>query len=269
MHPSIRTPMISILLLAASTGLAQSSYQVVSVSNSGTIRGAVKWSGPQPHELSFLINKDNEVCDPGAQTKRDLERLVIGPQGGVANTVVYLKNISRGKAMDIPAPRRFLDQKHCQYEPHILLVPQDAALQMKSSDPVLHTVHMDGAASLNLPFPFPAQVVSRTMVAPGLINVRCNGGHVWMNAEIMVVPHPYYAVTDASGKFEISGVPPGEYEIEAWHEGWEMVRQEGGFDVLTQRRVQRPIFSQPSTWDKKVEVSADHTAVVDFTISHN
>jgi hypothetical protein len=114
MHPSIRTPMISILLLAASTGLAQSSYQVVSVSNSGTIRGAVKWSGPQPHELSFLINKDNEVCDPGAQKKRDLERLVIGPQGGVANTVVYLKNISRGKAMDIPAPRRFLDQKHCQ-----------------------------------------------------------------------------------------------------------------------------------------------------------
>lgn len=261
--------MARIILVLASTSVAQSTYQVVSVNNSGSIRGTVKWSGPQPKELSFLINKDNQVCDPGAQKKRDLERLVIGPQGGVANTIVYLKNISQGKAMDLPEPRRFLDQKHCRYEPHILLVPQNVALQMKSSDAVLHTVHMEGAASFNLPFPFPDQVISRTMAAPGLINVRCNGGHVWMNAEIMVVPHPYYVVTDESGKFEISEVPPGEYEIEAWHEGWEMVRQVGGFDVLTERRVQRPVFSQPGTWNKKVVVSADHAAVVDFTISRN
>jgi hypothetical protein len=55
--------------------------------------------GSSPKELSFIINKDNQVCDPGAQKKRDPGRLVIGPQGGVANTVIYLKNISQGKAM--------------------------------------------------------------------------------------------------------------------------------------------------------------------------
>src|SRR5207253_4091639 len=68
-------------------------------------------------------------------------------------------------------------------------------LAMKSSDAVLHTVHMDGAATFNLPFPFTDRVITRNMNTPGLVNLRCNGGHVWMNAEMMVVPHPYYAVS--------------------------------------------------------------------------
>ena len=91
---------------------------------------------------------------------------------------------------------------------------------MQSSDATLHTIHMDGAATFNLPFPFPNQIISRTMSTPGLVNLRCNGGHVWMNAEMMVVPHPYYAVTDESGRFEFTSVPPGTYQIVAWHEGW-------------------------------------------------
>jgi hypothetical protein len=254
-------------LALAVNSAAQSGYKVVPVSDPGTITGTVKWSGPLPRAATFVINKDPEVCDPELRKVRDLERLIVGSQGGVANTVVFLKNISQGKEMDLPAPRRFLDQKHCRYEPHILLVPKDQALQMKSSDAVLHTVHMDGAASYNLPFPFVGQVVSRTMPGTGLVNLRCNGGHAWMNAEIMVVSHPYYAVTNEDGKFELSGVPPGQYEIEAWHEGWGVARQEAAFDVLTERRIQRPVFTDPKTWEKPVEVDGNRTAVVNFSIS--
>jgi len=201
---------------------AQSGYQVVSLSGAGTISGTVQWSGPAPRPSTFPINKDNLICDPEKVGIRDLERLSIGSRGGVENTVVFLKNISRGKPMDIPEPRRFLDQKHCRYQPHILLVPQNTALQMKSSDAVLHTVHMDGVATYNLPFPFTNQVVSRSMPSAGLVNLKCNGGHVWMNAVILVIPHPYYAVTDENGKFELTDVPPGDYEIVAWHEGWQV-----------------------------------------------
>lgn len=215
----------------------------------------------------MLINKDPQVCDPEGLKKRDLERLIVGADGGVANTVVFLKNITSGKAMDIPEPRRFLDQKHCRYEPHILLVPNNGTLQMKSSDAVLHTVHMDGAATYNLPFPFPNRVNSRTMPNAGLVNVRCNGGHVWMNAEILVVPHPYYAVTDESGKFELNDVPLGEYQLVAWHEGWGLLRQEAAFDVLTERRIQRPVFGEAKTWEKKVNVKADGSSVVNFVLA--
>jgi hypothetical protein len=268
MFQAVKFGVLAVCWLAvAEVATGQSDYRVVSLHGTGTITGTVKWLGPLPHIPTFAINKDPEICDPESHKTRDLERLIVGPQGGIANTVVFLKNIPSGKAMDIPEPRRFLNQKHCRYEPHILLVPENGPLRMKSSDATLHTVHMDGAATYNLPFPFADQVVSRTMPTAGLANVRCNGGHAWMNAEILVVPHPYYTVTDESGKFELTDVPPGEYEIVAWHEGWKVVRQEATFDVLTERRIQRPAFSDPRTWEKRVAVGNNETATINFVLA--
>jgi hypothetical protein len=126
---------------------------------------------------------------------------------------------------------------------------------------------MDGAATYNLPFPFPNQVITRNMPSSGLVNMKCNGGHVWMNAEMFVAPHPYYAVTDENGKFELTDVPAGDYQIVAWHEGWDVVRQETTYDVLTEHRVLRPLFNDPKTWEKAVEVKASQTATVNFIIS--
>ena len=118
------------LCFAAITVSAQSNYQVITVSNGGTITGTVKWSGPLPRGLDFPVTKDPQICDPESKKRVDLERLEVGSQGGVANTIVYLKNIYSGKAMDLPEQRRHLDQKHCHYIPHILLVPQSKDLQM-------------------------------------------------------------------------------------------------------------------------------------------
>ncbi len=266
MFRAIKTAAYLLALFVAVEAAAQGNYEAVPIAHAGTIAGTVKWSGPLPRIPSSPIDKDPQVCDPESHKTRDLERLVVGHQSGVANTVVFLKDISRGKEMNIPEPRRSLDQKECRYEPHILLVPENGALQLKSSDAVLHTVHMDGAATYNLPFPFTNKTVARTMPTTGLVNVRCNGGHAWMNAEIMVVPHPYYAVTDESGRFELTDVPPGQYEIVAWHEGWKVLREEAAFDVLSGRRIRRPVFSEPKTWEKRVAVDPDETAVINFVL---
>lgn len=83
----------------------------------------MKWEGTLPRLVPSEINKDPKICDPQGQKHRDLERLLVAPNGGVANTVVFLRNITRGKAMDLPTSRRFLNQKNCRYEPHIRLVP--------------------------------------------------------------------------------------------------------------------------------------------------
>ena len=264
----VRFSLLVSLLVAATFAAAQSGYKVIPVVDGGTISGTVKWSGPVPKELDFPVTKDAQICAPDGKKTTSLERLTVGPEGGVANTIVYLKNISAGKAMELPEQRRHLDQRHCHYIPHILLVPQGAQLEMQSSDATLHTIHMDGAASYNLPFPFPNRVTSREMSTPGLVNLRCNGGHVWMNAEMMVVPHPYYAVTDESGRFTFTDVPPGTYQIVAWHEGWTLAGKEQAFDVLTEHSVQRPVFTEPKTWEKSVRVSANESSSVNFVIGN-
>ena len=259
--------LLSFCLAWAAAAVAQSDYKVISVTDGGIISGTVKWSGTVPRQLAVPVDKDPLVCDPDSKKTTDLERLIIGPERGVANTIVYLKNISAGKPMVLPEQRRHLDQKQCHYIPHILLVPENAVLSMQSSDATLHTIHMDGAASFNLPFPFVNKVTTRTMSTPGLVHLRCNGGHVWMNAEMMVAPHPYYAVTDESGRFELTDVPPGTYQIVAWHEGWILAGREQAYDVLTERRVQRPIFTEPKSWEKSVTVNASQPSVVNFMIS--
>jgi len=246
---------------------AQSGYTVITVNDGGTITGTVKWSGPKPQPLLFPINKDPNICDPNNAKMRDLERLVIGDNGGVSNTVVYLANVTQGKAMDLPVARRSLNQKQCRYEPHIFVVPVGTPMTMITSDPVLHNIHMTGASSYNMAFVNMNQPVTEKFNDPGLIDVQCNGGHTWMNAEVFVVRHPYYAVTDESGKFSITGVPPGSYQIVAWHEGWHIAGKENKIDVFSQTSQQHLRYSEPVTWKKTVTVQPNQAAVVDFEIS--
>lgn len=257
------------LLIAWAPGVAvaQSTYQVIPVTNGGTISGTVKWTGMQPKPLLMPITKNPAVCDPSNAKVRDSERLIIGPNGGVENAVVFVKNIGKGKAMDLPEARSSLNQKTCRYEPHILLVPNNADLRMKSSDPILHNIHMSGAAFYNLPFPLEGREIKRPMRKAGVVELKCDAGHVWMNAEILVVEHPYYAVTDERGDFKLTQVPPGDYEIVTWHEGWTIVREETVMDVDSHHEVRRPIFSDPKTWEKKVSMPANGAVKVIFEIS--
>jgi len=252
--------------LAVASG-AWGQYSVVTVSNGGTITGTVKWSGARPQPVTLPITKNPDICAPNGNRTRDLERIVIAPDGAVENTVVYLKGVTSGKTWDLPEARRSLDQKNCRYIPHVMLVPRGGDLSMKNSDPILHNIHMTGVALYNLPFPIKDKVIQRPFQRDGVVDLKCDAGHVWMNSELLVVDHPYYAITDQRGNFKITGVPAGTYTIEAWHESWHVARTESMIDVDTHQTVTRPIFADPLTWNQSVDVAAGGTARVEFKIS--
>jgi hypothetical protein len=255
--------------LTPNLAFGQSLYKVVDVPDGGVISGTVKWSGPHPKALTIPITKDQSVCDPDHTAVRDLERLEISADGGVANTVVFLRGITQGKNWDLPEARRHLDQKLCRYVPHVTLVEEGKDLEIQSHDHVLHTVHMTGAASYNLPFPMQDQSITPAMNKGGVVDLKCNAGHIWMNGIVIVVNHPYYAVTDEHGDFRITGVPPGEYEIIAWHEGWKVSHEASVLDVAAQTQTKRLFFSDPESWEKKVSVSAGGRSTVDFEMSES
>ena len=270
-HSSVVRAFCILLLfipLCSGRAAAQADYTAINVQNGGAIAGTVSWTGPVPKLTKLPISKNQDVCDPEGMKTRDLERLLINPDGnGVANTVVFLRGITKGKAMDLPPNRMQLDQRTCRYIPHIMIIPEAGTLKIESDDPVLHTVQMFGVATNNIPFPFQHQFIPVTLQRSGVIELKCNAGHVWMNANVLVVKHPYYAVTDDHGSYKLSDVPPGEYEIVAWHEGWQVLSEAKVLDVGAQVEVKRPMYSLPATWTKKVNVKPGEPTVVDFALS--
>ena len=269
-HSVVRASGILLLIICLCGGraAAQTDYTAITVQNGGAIAGTVTWTGPVPKIPKLPITKKPDICDPEGIKIRDLERLLINPDGnGVVTAVVFLRGITKGKAMDLPPNRMQLDQKTCRYIPHIMIVPEAGTLKIESDDPVLHTVQMFGAATNNVPFPFQHQFIPVTLQRNGVVELKCNAGHVWMNANLLVVKHPYYAVTDDHGSYKLSDVPPGEYEIVAWHEGWQVLSEAKVLDVGAQVEVKRPMYSSPASWAKKVNVKAGEPTVVDFTIS--
>ena len=121
------------------------SYSAGSVSNGGTISGVVKFEGDAPEMTVLEITKDQAVC--GATEKYD-ESVVVGEGNGLKNTIVYLIDVSQGKDFD-KATKLEIDQKGCQFSPHVQIVPVGVRVTMLNTDKVNHNVHI--FSSINKP----------------------------------------------------------------------------------------------------------------------
>ncbi|MEX0880365.1 MAG: carboxypeptidase regulatory-like domain-containing protein [Thermoanaerobaculia bacterium] len=209
----LRPAFVTFLALAFSVS-SVSGYVGTTVSNGGAVSGTVTAPGAKALP-PVRVAKDAQVCSATHQP----ETIVVGKDGALANAVVYLKDIATGKPLD-KAAKASLDNKACTYVPHVAVVPVGSTLTIHSSDNVLHNVHalMGSDTLFNIALPLPGMQIPQTMRKPGIVNVKCDAGHTWMAATIYVVEHPYYAVTDAAGKFDLKDVPPGTYTLVAWHE---------------------------------------------------
>jgi plastocyanin len=209
---------VSSVALAASLSLvaAAGAYDGVEVSDGGTISGEVKFSGDPPAPAKIPVTKDNEVCGK-EKTSPDL---VVGSNKGIQNVVVRLSDIQKGKKLAPPATNPVFDQKGCEYSPHVLAFPAGSTIDILNSDGILHNVHTTSTAnpSFNQAQPKFKKTIQAKIDKPEMpIKVQCDA-HGWMHAWWVSEDHPYYAVTDANGAFKLADVPPGDYQLEAWHE---------------------------------------------------
>ena len=193
------------------------SYSASSVSNGGTISGVVKFEGDAPEMKMIEVTKDQAIC--GATEKYD-ETLVVGEGNALKNTIVYLIDISQGKDFDKTAKLE-IDQKGCQFNPHVQIIPVGARLTMLNNDKVNHNVHI--FSSVNKPVNKQQTKNRKKMRLAGVkkvegpVSVKCDI-HGWMSAWAAYVPHPYFAVTNEKGEFMLEDVPAGTYKLGYWHE---------------------------------------------------
>ncbi len=201
---------LTVILWGSLAGVAFG-YEVIEVKQGGTIQGKVRLEGPPPPPKTFTITQDRDVCgktatQPGAEVSG----------GGVKNSIVMIREIKKGKGFDFPKP--ILDQKGCQFQPHVVLMAP-GELTVTNSDGVTHNVHTKSAHEanrLNITMPRVRRQASTTLQQPEIISAMCDA-HGWMKAFIVVAGHPYHAVTGDGGGFTLDGVPPGRYTLEVWH----------------------------------------------------
>jgi hypothetical protein len=239
-------------------------YQEIELTDGGMIMGSVRFTGKVPPLPAIKVVKNTEVCGTEVQTPV----LVVNPSNrGLKNTVVYLEKIEIGKPL---SEKAVIDSVRCLFEPHVTGVIQNQYIAMRNSDPVLHNPHTfneHGATVFNVAIPQQGQTVERRMRSGGVIRLQCDL-HAHMNAWVISLEHPYFAVTDEEGRFEIQDIPPGRYKLVAWHEGFHMTNRAAYEDSVqtASEEIERPLYDDPYIMVKEIEIRARQTARVDFDI---
>ncbi len=204
------------VLTTSNEGTISSGAAVAAPSASGTVSGTVTYLGTAGAPKKLAVTKDVAVCGKAEHVD---ESLLVGANKGIKDVIVSLMNVKGGKSLDAMGTEFVLDQKGCTYVPHVLLLPANKTLQIINSDGIMHNIHSFSTKNtpVNLPQPKFKKKLEKAFTTAENISVKCDV-HGWMSAWLMVVDHPYHAVTDATGKFTITDVPPGTYTVEFWQE---------------------------------------------------
>ncbi|MGC2656983.1 MAG: carboxypeptidase regulatory-like domain-containing protein [Bryobacteraceae bacterium] len=198
---------------------APPSYFKVDPATASVIVGTIKFTGARPHRERIDMSED-PACVAAHHGPAYDESLVVNPNGTLSNVFVYIKSGLEGKKFEVPSTPITIDQRGCWFTPRVLGIQTGQILHVVNSDPVTHNIHP--MAQINREWnhsqgPGDPPLVRKFLHPEVMIPVKCNI-HRWMHAYIGVLDHPYFAVTGATGSFEIPNLPPGHYVIEAWQE---------------------------------------------------
>jgi len=206
-----------------------------------TIVGHVHYMGPTPVNSLIRMGADPR-CNKLYVGKRPLtQSFTVGADGAFADVVLSLD----GSFPNTPVPTTpvVLNQKDCQYAPHVLGARAGQTLQVKNLDQTEHNIHAASTIGneINTTQLIGGPVFEAKLKTAELLHVRCDN-HTWMSSYIAIMDNPYFAVSGTDGTFTINNVPAGKQTVKAWHEVMGMQSQ-------------------------MVDVQAGKTTTVDFTFA--
>lgn len=182
----------------------------------GTVQGVVRLGGSSTVPRPTLVrNTTDPVVCGRAHTLEDW--LVSGTNRGVQNVILTVEGVPPEKIRSLVPGRLVLENKRCGFVPHASVLTVGSTIETVNRDPVLHTVHFYGPMDVNIALPVQGMRVARRVDTAGMVVVKCDV-HGWMQAFVGVDIHPFHGVSDVSGVFRISDIPPGDYVLHAWHE---------------------------------------------------
>ena len=179
----------------------------------GTIAGQVRVD-TVPEKATVKVTTDQAVCGDEVEDQAEL----VDPSGGVANAVVTVTDLAW--TSDPPAP--VINNKGCYFVPRVQVAKTRSQVEIQSADDTLHSTHAydDRQRTMfNVAIPFPGLNISRPLRRPGIVRIECDS-HGWMRGW-MYVTNDVAGVTGLDGRVELTGIPPGTYELQVWHERYE------------------------------------------------
>jgi Carboxypeptidase regulatory-like domain len=190
----------------------------VDPATAGHVSGRVTFDGAAPGNAPVKLDSD-PACAREHPNGLTLDTILVS-NGGLENVFVYVKDGLGNYYFDMPTTPVTLDQKGCNYTPHVIGARTGQPIEIVNSDATLHNVNAVATVNqgFNLGQPIQGMKNAKVFTAPEvMVRIKCDV-HSWMTAYAGILPHPYFAVTANGGAFELKGLPPGTYTIEAWHE---------------------------------------------------
>ena len=226
--------------------LGAGAYDEISVIDGGTVSGAVQLDGsvPMPKGYNLTTLPDAVYCGRISDGRgwRLLQPFNAGPKGEFRQIVVMLEGIEKGKAFSAYTPQR-IEALDCRFMPFVNVVRDHHDIVVVNMDPAMHDIQAYETSQLgprvlfNVPLPisqrYPHEAglsahvqkhyegtpISQTIkMTKGrrIFNMQC-GFHAYMESWALVADHPYVAITDEAGRFQLTDVPPGTYRVKLWH----------------------------------------------------
>jgi hypothetical protein len=240
----------------------------------GIVSGQVVWSGTAPVVSPFHAPVSPFV-EQRAHDWRDWPNPhapVIDPKsGGVRDAVVFLRGVDprRSKPWDLPPVEVELRDYQIRVRQGPALgkygiIRQGARVEMASRQSEFFSLHAAGAEFFTFAFADQDQVVARRLDHRGLIELTSASGYFWARAYLFVDDHPYYTLTDVAGRFRLTQVPPGRYEMVCWLPNWKVRSHDRDLETCYLVRV---AFEPPLQLVQEVEVAPGAAVTVSFQAS--